>query len=177
MYSSLDLVDGYYQLLMRASDIPLTAVSTPSGMLWEWLVMPQGLSNAPATFNRLVTQLFRPHRAYVQTYFDDIFVHSRAADGRSDVENHIDHMRAVLECMRTNKLYANASKCIFGAEAIPFLGCFVGKRGLQADPAKVKAIVDWPVPKNQKDLRKCWEATLLAAEPIGHRSTRQDQTA
>ena len=61
LYSALDLVDGYYQLLMRASDIPLTAVSTPSGMLWEWLVMPQGLSNAPATFNRLVTQLFRPH--------------------------------------------------------------------------------------------------------------------
>ncbi|POM71255.1 LOW QUALITY PROTEIN: Reverse transcriptase [Phytophthora palmivora] len=73
LYSALDLVDGYYQLLMRASDIPLTAVSTPSGMLWEWLVMPQGLSNAPATFNRLVTQLFRPHRAYAQTYFDDIF--------------------------------------------------------------------------------------------------------
>ncbi|KAG3056888.1 hypothetical protein PC121_g15105 [Phytophthora cactorum] len=62
LYSALDLVDGYYQLLMRACDVPLTAVSTPSGMLW--LVMPQGLSNAPATFNRLVTQLFRPHRAY-----------------------------------------------------------------------------------------------------------------
>ena len=154
MFSALDLVDGYYQLLMRASDIPLTAVSTPSGMLWEWLVMPKGLSNAPATFNRLVTQLFRPHRGYAQTYFDDIFVHSRAENGRSDVENHIDHLRAVLECMRTNKLYANASKCIFGAGEIPFLGCFIGKQGLRADPAKVKAIVDWPVPKNQKDLRK-----------------------
>jgi hypothetical protein len=70
------------------------------------------------------------------------------------VENHIDHFRAVLECMRTNKLYANASKCIFGAEEIPFLGCFVGKRGLRADPANVKAIVDWPVHKNQKNLRK-----------------------
>ena len=116
LYSALDLVDGYYQLLMRTSDIPLTAVSTPSGMLWEWLVMPQGLSNAPATFNRLVTQLFRPHRGYAQTYFDDIFVHSRASNGRSDVENHIDHLRAVLGCMRTNKLYANASKCIFGAD-------------------------------------------------------------
>ena len=116
--------------------------------------MPQGLSNAPATFNRLVTQLFRPHRGYAQTYFDDIFVHSRASNGRSDVENHIDHLRAVLGCMRTNKLYANASKCIFGANEIPFLGCFIGKRGLRADPAKIKAIVDWPVPKNQKDLRK-----------------------
>ena len=64
--------------------------------------MPQGLFNAPATFNRLVTQLFRPHQAYAQTYFDDIFVHSRAETGKSDVDNHIDHLRAVLECMRAN---------------------------------------------------------------------------
>ncbi|KAG3243787.1 hypothetical protein PI124_g11391 [Phytophthora idaei] len=142
LYSALDLVDGYYQLLMRACDVPLTAVSTPSGMLWEWLVMPQGLSNAPATFNRLVTQLFRPHRAYAHTYFDDIFVHSRAEHGKSDVENHVEHLRAVLECMRTNKLYGNLDKCVFGAEEIPFLGCFIGKRGLRADPAKVKAIVE-----------------------------------
>jgi hypothetical protein len=93
--------------------------------------MPQGLSSAPAMFNRLVTQLFRPLRAYAHSYFDDIFVRSRAAEGRSDVENHIDHLRAVLECMRTNTLYANASKCIFGAEEIPFLGWFfAGKRGL-----------------------------------------------
>ena len=56
--------------------------------------------------------------------------------------------------MRTNKFYANASKCIFGVEEILFIGCFVGKRGLRADPAKVRAMVDWPVPKNQKDLRK-----------------------
>ena len=82
MYSVLELVDGYYPLLMRARDIPLTAVFTTSGMLWGWLVMPQGLSNAPATFNRLVTQWFRPHRAYAQTYFDDTFVHSRAEQGR-----------------------------------------------------------------------------------------------
>ena len=112
IYSALDLVDGYYQLLMRADDIPLTAVSTPNRMLWEWLFMPQGLSNAPSSFNRLVTQLFRPHRGHAQTYFDDIFVHSRADQGRSEVDNHIDHLRAVLECMRTHKLYANASKCI-----------------------------------------------------------------
>ena len=110
MYSARDLVDGYYQQLMRASDIPLTAVSNPSMMLWEWLVMPQGLSNAPATFNRLVTQLFRPHQDYTQTNFDDIFVHSHAEQSRSDASIHISHLRAVLECMRTNKLYANASK-------------------------------------------------------------------
>jgi hypothetical protein len=47
VFSAIDLRDGFYQILMRESDIPLTAVSTPSGMLWEWLVMPQGLTNAP----------------------------------------------------------------------------------------------------------------------------------
>ena len=127
MYNAQDLVDGYYQLLMRARDIPLTAVSNPSGMLWKWLVMPQGISDALATFNHLVTQMLRPHRAYAQTYFDDIFVHIGAEQGRSDVDNHIDHLRAVLECMCTNKLYANASKCICGAYEKPFLGCFNGK--------------------------------------------------
>jgi hypothetical protein len=65
---------------MRESDVPLTAVSTPSGMLWEWLVMPQGLKNAPATFNRMVSNVLRPLRAFASSYFDDIFVHSRAEE-------------------------------------------------------------------------------------------------
>ncbi|KAL7694768.1 hypothetical protein Plhal304r1_c001g0003641 [Plasmopara halstedii] len=65
-------------------------------MLWEWLVMLQGLSNAPATFNRLVTQLFRPHRAYAQTCFDDIMVHIRARHRKTDEENHIVHLRTDL---------------------------------------------------------------------------------
>ena len=64
MYSALDLVDGYYQFLMRESYIPLTAVCTPSGVIWEWIVLPQGLSKTPVTSNLLVTQLFRPHRGY-----------------------------------------------------------------------------------------------------------------
>ncbi|KAG3082671.1 hypothetical protein PI124_g19669 [Phytophthora idaei] len=123
LYSVLDLDDGYYQLLMRACDAALTAVSTPSGMLWEWLVMPQGLSNAPATFNRLVTQLFRSRRAYAPTYFDDIFVHTRVEHGKSDVENHVEHLRTVFECMRTNKLYANLAlarrKSLSSVEARP----------------------------------------------------------
>ena len=72
--------------------------------------MPQGLYNASATFNRRVTQLFRPHRGYAHAYFDDIFVHSRAQYGKTDVEKHIEHLRAVLECMCTNELYDTALK-------------------------------------------------------------------
>ncbi|POM71803.1 LOW QUALITY PROTEIN: Pol protein [Phytophthora palmivora] len=130
LYSALDLVDGYYQILMRESDIPLTAVSTPSGMLWEWLVMPQGLSNASATLNRL-------------TYFDDIFVHSRVEDGQTAMEVHLKHLRRVFAVMRANTLYANIDKCVFAAEEIKVLGCFVSK-----------ATAAWPTPRSQKDLRK-----------------------
>ena len=154
IFTSIDLTDGYYQLLMRASDIELTAVSTPSGMLWEWLVMPQGLKNAPATFNRLVTHLFRPMRHFAQTYFDDIFVFSKAQDGKSDVEVHNDHLRKVLQRMRENNLYANLRKCVFSAPEIPVLGCFVGKDGVRADPDKIRAVSEWPQPRNLKDLRK-----------------------
>ena len=78
IFFALDLKDGYYQVLMRDTDVAKTAVSTPSGMLWEWLVMPQGLKIAPATFNRVVAHVMCQHRDYALHYFDDVFVHSRA---------------------------------------------------------------------------------------------------
>ncbi|KAG3042053.1 hypothetical protein PC121_g23225 [Phytophthora cactorum] len=136
IYSALDLRDGFYQILMRESDIALTAVSTPSGMLWEWLVMPQGLQNAPATFNRCVTHLFRSVRDFAPSYFDDVFVHSRAVNGKTDVEVHKEHLCKLLGLMRKHKLYANLKKCIFGASKIPILGRLVGKNGVRPDPEK-----------------------------------------
>ncbi|KAG3133078.1 hypothetical protein PI126_g19325 [Phytophthora idaei] len=153
IYSALDLRDGFYQILMRESDIPLTAVSTPSGMLWEWLVMPQRLKNAPATFNRCVTHLLRSVRDFAPSYFDDVFVHSRAVNGKTDVEVHKDHLRKLLGLMRKHKLYANLKKCIFGASEIPILGCLVGKNGVRPDPEKVRVINEWPTLSNVKELR------------------------
>ena len=131
IYSALALVNNDYQLLMRESDIPLTAIRTPSGMLFECLVMPQGLSNSCDTFNCRVTQSFRPHRGYAQTYFDVSFVYNRAMNGRSDVDNHVDHSRAVLECMRIYNLYDIPSKCVFGAEEIPFLDASLGSEAFE----------------------------------------------
>ncbi|KAF1327712.1 reverse transcriptase, partial [Globisporangium splendens] len=139
VFSAIDLKDGFYQIRMRESDVPFTAVSTPSGMLWEWMVMPQGLKNAPATFNRMVTNVLRPLREFAPSYFDDIFVHSKALGKKKDVDVHLEHLR---------------QKCIFFAPEIPVLGCFVGKNGVRADPEKVKAIDDWPTPQNVKQLRQ-----------------------
>ena len=84
IFSSMDLMDGFYHILMHEKDIPYTAVSIPSGMLWEWLEMLQGLSNAPATFTRCVTNLLRSVREFAPSYFDDVFVHSRDMDGQTD---------------------------------------------------------------------------------------------
>ncbi|KAG3057331.1 hypothetical protein PI125_g25414 [Phytophthora idaei] len=154
IYSVLDLRDGFYQILMRESDIPLTAVSTPSGMLWEWLVMPQELKNTPATFNRCVTHLLRSVRDFAPSYFDDVFVHCRTVNGKTDVEVHKEHLRKLLGLMRKHKLYANLKKCIFGPSEIPILGCLVGKNGVRPDPEKVRVISEWPTPSNVKELRQ-----------------------
>uniref|UniRef100_A0AAV1TDI8 Reverse transcriptase domain-containing protein n=1 Tax=Peronospora matthiolae TaxID=2874970 RepID=A0AAV1TDI8_9STRA len=70
----MDLMDGFFQILMREQDIPYTAVSAPSGMLWEWLVMKQGMSNVPATFNRCVNNLLRLMQDFAPRNFDDVLV-------------------------------------------------------------------------------------------------------
>ncbi|KAG2761153.1 hypothetical protein Pcac1_g26902 [Phytophthora cactorum] len=162
IYSTLDLRDGFYPILMRESEIALTAVSTPSGILWEWLVMPQGLKNVPATFNRCVTHLLRSVRDFAPSYFDDVFVYSRAVNGKTDVEVHKEHLRKMLGLMRKHKLYANLKKCIFGASEIPILGCLVGKNDVRPDPEKVRVISEWPTLPNVKELRQFLElATYL----------------
>ncbi|GMF37806.1 unnamed protein product [Phytophthora fragariaefolia] len=140
IFSAIDLTDGLYPILMKESDIPLTAVSTPSGMLWEWLVIPQGLKNAPAASNRMVSHVLRPLRAFAPNYFDDIFVHSRAEDGLSAVNAHLRDPRPVFEKMRENNLYANLKKCVFCAPEISVLGCYVSKDGARADPEKISSI-------------------------------------
>ncbi|KAE8897001.1 hypothetical protein PF010_g4266 [Phytophthora fragariae] len=146
IYSAIDLTDGFDQILMRQSDVPLTAVGTPNGVLWEWLMMPQGLNNALATFNRMVSHVFRPLRAFVPSYFDDIFVHSRAEDGLSAVDVHLQHLRKVFEKMSENKPYANLKNCVFWTPEIPVLGCYVSKSGVRADPEKISSICSWSTP-------------------------------
>ena len=111
----MDMMHGFYQIFMSERDIPYTTVSTPSGMLWEWLVMPQGLSNISATFTRCVTNLLRSVREFAPSYFDGMFVHSRAIDGQADVEVHRLYVLKVLTLMREHKLYENLKSCVFSA--------------------------------------------------------------
>ena len=100
------------------------------------------LSNAPATFNRCVSNLLISVREFAPSYFDDVFVHSPAMDGLKNLEVHRLHVRNVLILMREHKLYANLKKFIFAAIEIPLLGCIVSKDGVQPDPETIKAITD-----------------------------------
>ncbi|CAI5708175.1 unnamed protein product [Peronospora effusa] len=123
-------------------------------MLWEWPVMPQGLKNAQAPFNRMVSQVSRPLRNFDPSDFDDIFVYSRAEGNLNDVQVHFQHLKQVFQVMRDNKLYANLKKCVICAPEIPVLGCYVSKSGVRAYPEKVSSICSWPTPKNPTELRQ-----------------------
>ena len=146
IFSSMDLMDGFYQTLMRERRISYTAVITLSGMLWEWLVMPQGLSYSSATFNRCVTNLSRPVHEFAPSYFGDVLARSWDMDIKMNVEAHRTHVRQVHQLIRTHKLYANLTKCISAATEIPLLGRSVDKHGVRPDPEKIKTITDWHVP-------------------------------
>ncbi|KAE9046550.1 hypothetical protein PR001_g4526 [Phytophthora rubi] len=104
--------------------------------------------------NRCVTHLLRSEHDFAPSFFDDVFIHSRAVNGKLEVVMHKEHRHQLFALMRKHKLYANLKKCIFGASEIPALGCLVGKNGVCPDPRKVRVINEWPTTSNAKELRQ-----------------------
>jgi hypothetical protein len=146
-FSKIDLRSGYHQLRIREEDVSKTAFRTRYGH-YEFLVMSFGLTNAPAAFMDLMNRVCRPMLdRYVIVFIDDILVYSRSK------EEHAGHLREVFETLRKEKLYAKFSKCAFWLREVQFLGHIVNERGIQVDPSKITAIVEWVPPKNPTEVR------------------------
>jgi hypothetical protein len=146
-FSKLDLRSGYYQIRVRLEDVQKTAFQTHEGH-YEFKVMSFGLTNAPATFQATMNQLFHPYlRKFVLVFFDDILIYSKTW------KEHMKHLEQVLSLLEKNQFYAKLSKCSFGKEEVEYLGHVISQEGVKVDPEKIKAITEWPKPKNISKLR------------------------
>lgn len=146
-FSSLDLRSGYWQVPMADADRPKTAFVTPDG-LYEFNVMPFGLCNAPATFERMMDNILRGLKwKTCLCYLDDVVVFSR------DFSTHLVRLDQILTCMSAAGLQLNLKKCHFGARQLMILGHIVSKDGILLDPAKLRAVAEFPKPTTQKALR------------------------
>jgi len=147
VFSSLDLQAGYWQIALRPEDMKKTAFNTHFGH-FEYKVMCFGLSNAPATFQSLMNDIFKDYlNKFVVIYLDDILIFSDTP------EQHLQHLKLVLQRLRDHKLYAQLPKCEFGLSELKFLGHIIGEFGVKPDPAKVKVVQEWPEPNNVAELR------------------------
>ncbi|GJT46242.1 putative reverse transcriptase domain-containing protein [Tanacetum coccineum] len=148
IYSKIDLRSGYHQLRVREQDIPKTAFRTRYGH-YEFQVMPFGLTNAPAVFMDLMNRVCKPYLdKFVIVFIDDILIYSK------DEKEHEEHLKAILELLKKEQLYAKFSKCEFWIPKVQFLGHVIDSRGIHVDPAKIESIKDWASPKTPTEIRQ-----------------------
>jgi hypothetical protein len=147
--SKIDLTQGYYQVRVAEGAREKTAFNTREGK-FEYLAMPFGLANAPATFQTMMNRILREFivKGFVIVYLDDIVIFSNSES------EHQQHLKAVFEALRANKLYAKPSKCILAAPELEFCGHVVGNGKLQPVRSKINMITSWPVPRNVHEVRQ-----------------------
>nr|CBN81752.1 Pol polyprotein [Dicentrarchus labrax] len=148
VFSKLDLRNAYHLVRIREGDEWKTAFNTPLGH-FEYLVMPFGLTNAPAVFQALVNDVLRDMlNRFLFVYLDDILIFSQSQ------EEHVQHVRQVLQRLLENKLFVKAEKCEFHVTSVSFLGFIIERGQVKADPAKIQAVADWPSPTTRKQLQR-----------------------
>lgn len=146
-FTKLDLKDAYHRIRIRKGDEWKTAFRTRYGH-FEYMVMPFGLTNAPATFQAYINKsLAGLIDKFCVVYLDDILIYSDSH------EEHIDHVKQVLERLRRFSLYASLKKCEFFTTEVEFLGFIVSTSGVSMDKRRVETIREWPKPKTYHEVQ------------------------
>src|SRR6218665_606261 len=144
--TKLDMTRGYWQVPIASSDVGLTGFVTSQGH-FHWRFMPFGLRNAPATFSRLVTKVFKGLEEVCEAYLDDMMVFSRSW------EAHISHLQQMFERVRLANLKLNIRKCEFANANLDFLGHPLSLNMVQPRQQKVEALLKFPAPNNKKQVQ------------------------
>ncbi|CAI4220529.1 unnamed protein product, partial [Auanema sp. JU1783] len=145
-FSNFDLVSGFFQIPLRASDRPLTAFTTPTGT-YQYCRMPMGLCGAPHTFQTAVRHLQSLCQCKLFVYLDDLLVISESA------EQHLEDVCELLQNIIKLGMKIKLKKCTFAASEVKFLGLIVGREGIKPDPSKVETIKQFPIPRTTTAVR------------------------
>jgi hypothetical protein len=147
-FSTLDLISGYWQVKMAPEDKAKTAFSVGRGGLYQFLTMPFGLCNAPATFQRLMEKVLMGLQWEIAVlYLDDIIVFGRT------VPEHLSRLEQVFDRLRKAGLKLKPSKCAILKRKVEFLGHVVSAQGVEVDPAKTQKVAEWPTPASLTEVR------------------------
>ncbi|CAC5382706.1 Transposon Ty3-G Gag-Pol polyprotein [Mytilus coruscus] len=147
IFSTLDLLSGYWQCGLNPKTAHKAAFVTPSGV-YQWERLPFGLASAPSSFQHLLTQDPRSLNYKIAlVYVDDILVFSRS------FEEHVNHLQLVFDKLISAGLTLKPGKCLFARKEVIYLGHTISKEGVKVDTSKVDAVSSFSVPKNQKQIR------------------------
>jgi hypothetical protein len=146
-FTKLDQRSGYHQVHMHLANVEKIAFHTHHSH-FEFLVMPFGLSNAPATFQALMNDVLQSFlRRFVFVFFDDILIYN------SSWSEHLQHVCLVLDALRAHSLHLKRSKCSFGSRLVAYLGHVISAEGVAMDTAKVEAYPSRPEPRSARGIR------------------------
>ncbi|CEJ16363.2 polyprotein [Mulberry badnavirus 1] len=159
IFSKFDLKSGFHQVAMHPESIPWTAFWVPQG-LYEWLVMPFGLKNAPAIFQRKMDNCFMGTEEFIVVYIDDILVFSQ------NEQDHERHIRAMLKICKENGLILSPSKMKIGQTKVEFLGAIIDKGKIRLQPNVIKKVCDFKMEHLEtKTGLRSWLGLLNYARP------------
>ena len=147
-FSSVDLSSGYLQVSVAAKYRHKTAFVTPDGGLYEYVRMSFGLSNAPATFQQLMNELFQQSLYQINlSVLDDVLTYSKTA------EDHMKQLEELFATLRNANLKLKPKKCQLFQRQVVYLGHVIGVDGTSTDPEKTSKVKEWPVPKTVRDVQ------------------------